>query len=1093
MTELAKQYDPATVEHAVTSRWLETKAFAATPDERDNRYVIMMPLPNVTGALHMGHAMDNVMQDMLTRWHRMAGDNTLWMAGTDHAGIATQSVVEKRIFELEGKNRHDIGRDELVRRIWEWKDQYQARIVTQQQGMGCGCDWDRQRFTMDDMCARAVRHTFFRMFKEGLIYQGDRLVNWDCHLQTAVADDELYKKTVNGHFWHLRYPVLDPKAGEPTHIIVATTRPETMLGDTAVACHGEPRKTLESHIRKTEERLANAAAKDKADIEIELKGLRERMETVIPDLETIAAMARDGRKIMLPLMDREIPLICDEWAKPELGSGCVKITPAHDPNDYDVWRRHQKEIEVINVLSPDGTMGPKAGMYAGLDRFKARKQVVADFEAKDLLEKIEDRVIEIDHSDRSKTIIEPYLSKQWFVKMDDVDGGIVCGPGTKNEFKSPGLAQAAIDAADGEWETKTGRKVSFHPDQDRYHKIFHSWLVEKRDWCISRQLWWGHRIPVWSGTFERDKLLNVSGMLPQGDRADIAAWAVLLDDKGEDTRRVSVAEAIELAKADHPETAKMRVLVSFLDPASESQIAPMLGAFGLKADPDVLDTWFSSALWPHSTLGWPNASNAPINDGQSPTAAEGDRPDTLDYYFPGSCLVTGRDIISLWVARMVVMGLYNLGDVPFTDVFLHANILDGKGDRMSKSKGNGVDPMDMIEQYGADAMRYVMCEMQTGTQDIRLPVQAKSPFVEGEVIDMTKAKASRHQGCFIDPNTKKEFDMVGLMADQGVPSAKALCERMEVGRNFCNKLWNAARFAFMNLEGTSFETRELKDLEVEDRWILSRLSHATDTVQKGLETYNPSMALNAARDFFWNELCDWYLELIKPRMRDEAAAPVARQVLAACLDQILRLLQPFVPFITEELFEKLGEIVPERGITEPLPKAAQLVHAAWPVADHSWRDEATDAQITFMQDVVTAVREARARYQVPPSKKVPVQIKAQGDSADRLNAVHALMGHITNAETLEISADITQPKGSAVAVVHDIEAFVLGVIDPEKERAKLEKQKAKLIGQITGIEKKLSNEKFVSKAPPAVVEKEKKALDDLRTQLASIEQSLDSL
>jgi valyl-tRNA synthetase len=432
MTELAKQYDPATVEPDVTARWLDRKAFSATPDERENRYVVMMPLPNVTGALHMGHAMDNVMQDLLTRWHRMQGDNTLWMAGTDHAGIATQSVVEKRLFELEGKTRHDIGREALVERIFQWKDQYQQRIVRQQQAMGCGCDWDRQRFTMDEVCARAVRHTFFALFRDGLIYQGDRLVNWDCHLQTAVADDELYKQTVDGHFWHLRYPVIDPKPDEPTFIVVATTRPETMLGDTAVACHPDPRGQLEALIKRTEERLAAAPQRERADIEAELERLRERRQTHVPLLETIARMAREGRQLMLPLQQRPIPLILDEWPKPELGSGCVKITPGHDPNDYEVWQRHRERIEIRNILSPDGTLSTAAGEgYAGLDRFDARKKVVAELEALGLLESVEERSIEIDHSDRSKTIIEPYLSKQWFVRMGDVEGGIVCGRGTQ--------------------------------------------------------------------------------------------------------------------------------------------------------------------------------------------------------------------------------------------------------------------------------------------------------------------------------------------------------------------------------------------------------------------------------------------------------------------------------------------------------------------------------------------------------------------------------------------------------------------------------------------------------------------------------------
>ncbi len=1081
MTELAKQYDPSTIEPAITQRWLETKAFAAHPDKRDERYVIMMPLPNVTGALHMGHAMDNVMQDMLTRWHRMLGHNSLWMAGTDHAGIATQSVVEKRLFELEGKTRHDLGREELVNRIWAWKDQYQERIVGQQQAMGCSCDWDRQRFTMDDVCARAVRETFFKMFRDGLIYQGDRLVNWDCALQTAVADDELYKETVHGNFYHLKYPVIDPKDGEPTHIIVATTRPETMLGDTAVACHGEPEKAIDAVIAETEARLQKAPGKDKPAIEEELERLRERKSTHLPLLETIAAMAKDGRQVMLPLQNRTIPIITDEWAKPELGSGCVKITPAHDPNDYEVWGRHKDDIDIINILEPDGTLNDNAGAYAGKDRFDARKQVMADLDGQGLVDRIEDRDIEIDHSDRSKSIVEPYLSKQWFVKMSDVEGGIVLGRGTENEFRSPGLAQAAIDAADPTWKSKTGRNVGFHPDQDRYWKIFHSWLVEKRDWCISRQLWWGHRIPVWRGTLERDRILSLRDAVTSFAQQDgVAAWVTLPDGT-----QATPADAFTTLDGDES-IARVDVQVCFLDAEKDKQLGPILSSGGLELDPDVLDTWFSSALWPHSTLGWPDPATAPINDGQAPLGAQDNADDCLSYYYPGSCLVTGRDIITLWVARMVLTGLYNLGDVPFTDVFLHATILDGKGERMSKSKGNGIDPVDIIQHYGADAMRYVLCEMQTGTQDIRLPVQAISPF-DGEPIEMATAKATSKQGVFLDPRTGKEFDVVGLYEDQGIPGAKAISQRFEIGRNFCNKLWNASRFAFMNLgESTKFEPHDAKDLALEDRWILSRLADTIEAANRGLEAYNPSVAIGAVRDFFWNELCDWYLEVIKPRMNDDASGPAARQVLAASLDQVLRLLHPFVPFITEELWTKLGEQAPQRGVDRELTGADLLCHAQWPEARGEWRDESLEAAFSFMQDVVTNIREVRARYQVPPRQSAPVRIKASGASAEQLTACAALIQNMANADSIEIDAGVTKTDDAATAVVRDVEIFVTGVVDPAEEAKKLAKQREKLQQKIDGLKKKLSNQGFVEKAPPAVVEKERATLAELEAQLDAL-------
>ncbi|MEM7199930.1 MAG: valine--tRNA ligase [Planctomycetota bacterium] len=1086
MTELSKQYDPRTVEPRSTERWLEAKAFAAAPKAGVTPYVIMMPLPNVTGALHMGHAIDNVMQDLLIRWHRMMGDNALWMAGTDHAGIGTQAVVEKRLFELEGKTRHDLGREALVQRIWEWKGQYQERIVRQQQAMGCSCDWDRQRFTMDAMCARSVRRMFFAMFRDGLIYQGHRLVNWDCQLQTAVADDELYKKAVQGHFWHLRYPVIDPQPGEPTHIVVATTRPETMLGDTAVACHPDPAAALTAATEQARAKLDAAPAKERDEAAAELERLQERAKTHLPQLQTIAAMARNGRQIMLPLQERTIPILLDEWAKPELGSGCVKITPAHDPNDYDVWQRHRDEIDAINVLEADGKMSAAAGAdYAGLDRFAARKRVVADLDARGLLDRVEDRTIEIDHSDRSKTIIEPLLSKQWFVRMGDVEGGVLMGRGTEREFRAPGLAQAAIDACDPSWRSASGRQVAFHPD-DRYRRTYIAWLAEKRDWCISRQLWWGHQIPVWRGEVQRQQLLILEGLVqPWLSRDDVTAWLALPDG-----RRLEPTAAFAALREDES-IARADVLVCFRDEGPEAEVAPMLRAAGLEPDPDVLDTWFSSALWPHSTLGWPDPATAELDPGQSPVAAIGDAPDCLSYFYPGSCLVTARDIITLWVARMVLAGLYNLGDVPFTDVFIHANILDGKGERMSKSKGNGIDPVDIIERYGADAMRYVLCELQTGTQDVKLPVQVDSPF-SNQPVDLAKAKHGRSIFTYLCPETGKEFDVIGTV--DGVPKANPYSERFEIGRNFCNKLWNSARFALLNLEGVPFAPRARADLALEDRWILSRLSRARDEVQRQLEAYNPSAALNAARDFFWNELCDWYLELIKPRLRDGAERGQAQQLLATVLDQILRLLHPFVPFVTEEIWGQLRAAAPTRGVDRALPDAELVIRAAWPEARPDWVDADAERTLEQVHDVVTAAREIRARYQVAPSQRVPVVLVAPADRRATLEgAATTLIGRMCGAESVELTDQAPRGKDAATAVVGDVEIFVPGVVDVEAERRKLEKQREQLTARIGGIDKKLANEGFVAKAPPAVVERERQNLAGLRTQLEALEETLRAL
>ena len=1093
-TELPQKYDPKSLEPAVTARWLDQQAFAASPDARDDRYVVMMPLPNVTGALHMGHAMDNVMQDLLIRWHRMRGDNTLWQAGTDHAGIATQAVVEKRLKELEQKTRHDVGRDGLVQRIHDWAAQSQLRIRRQQQAMGCSCDWDRARFTMDEVCARAVRHTFFAMFRDGLIFRGNRLVNWDCALQTAVADDELYKATVQGKFHYLRYPVLDPQPGEPSHVRVATTRPETMLGDTAVAVHPDPTGAMQAAIAAQRRKLADAPAKERDAIQHELDRLQERARDVLPTLVQIATLARRGAKLRLPLVNREIPLILDDWADPTLGTGCVKITPAHDPNDYAVWQRHP-EIGAINVLHPDGRINEHGGRFRGMDRLLARAEVLADLTAAGLLEGIEDRVMEVDHSDRSKTIVEPYLSKQWFVRMADVDGGVVMGRGTDKEFRAAGLAQVALDATAGALppfaDGSARRQVRFHPDQDRYRKMYDQWLAEKRDWCISRQLWWGHRIPVFRGEMAVSALLMFEALLAgQLGRDDLTAWVLLPDGN-----RLTPAEAFAHCKGPHAPTT-VEVQLCCRDAELEAQLQPLLAGAGLELDPDVLDTWFSSALWPHSTLGWPHPASAKVDPGQTALGGDGTRPDSLSYYYPGSCLVTGRDIITLWVARMVLTGLYNLGDVPFTDVFLHATILDGKGERMSKSKGNGIDPLDIIDRYGADALRYVVCELQTGTQDIRLPVQAISPFTKpGEperLVDLATAKAGPYLGTFLDPETRQPMDLIGQYGKEGIAPAKATSERFVVGANFCNKLFNAARFAFLNVEGAPFAPLDPARLPLEDRWILSRLANAIANVQGQLEQYNPSAAIGAARDFFWNELCDWYLEMVKPRFKDgadPAATAVARQVLAAVLDQTLRLLHPFVPFLTETLWSKLRELAPVRGVRAPFADCELLVHAQWPSADGAARDADVEAQIATMQHWCVAIREARARYQVAPRERLAARFCADGDAAAVLRATAPLLAGMAGLGDVAIGADLQRTPDAATVVFGAAKCYLLGVVDLAQEQQKLDKEAEKLRGRIAAIEKKLGNEGFVAKAPPEVIQKERDNLAALQQQLAAVEQS----
>ncbi len=1085
MTEdFPTRYDFEALDTAAIQRWIDEDAFRAGPDERDDTYVIMMPLPNVTGALHMGHAMDNVMQDFLIRWHRMQGDNTLWQPGTDHAGIATQAVVEKRLFELEGKTRHDIGREALVERIFEWKDQYQARIISQQQRMGCSCDWHRQRFTMDPVCSAAVRETFFRLFSDGLVFRGNRLVNWDCHLQTAVSDDEIVTQDVQGHFWYIRYPVIDPRDGEPEYVVVATTRPETMLGDTAVACHPDPEGEIERLLAAAEERLARAPRKEVPEIQAEIDRLQARQADVLPLLVTLRDMAAQGRRVMLPLQEREIPLIVDEWAKPHLGTGSVKITPAHDPNDYDVWQRHLEEIGAVNILEANGTLNANAGRYAGQDRFEARDNCLADLTARGLIDRIEDRVIPIGHSDRSKTPIEPYLSRQWFIRMRDVDGGLVMGRGTANEFTAPGLAQAAIDAVEGNLPPtdRTDRRLTFYPDSDRYAFTYLSWLVEKRDWCISRQLWWGHRIPIWSGSLEGEQLTRFIDAHVEDHGHGTDYWLWFVDD---DEQYYALPQLQIAAQGD---VGRFEVLVCLRNADAEQRLAAEVEAWGLTRDADVLDTWFSSALWPFSTQGWPDPAGAGIEDGQTPLGADGDQLSALDYYYPGSCLVTGRDIITLWVARMIMMGLYNLGDVPFTDSFIHANILDGKGERMSKSKGNGIDPVDIMNRYGADAMRYVLCEMQSGTQDIRLPVQAISPNT-GNLVDLAKAKHGRSIFTFLDPENGDEFDVLGTIPE--LPKATLVSDRFDVGAAFCTKLWNAARFAFLSVGEHDFQPVDLDDLKPEDRWILSRLSRTVGVLDGHLRIYNPSAGIGTVRDFFWSDFCDWYIEMVKPRLKTDDAA--ARSVMALVLDQVLRLLHPFVPFITEALWERLNAQVPQRGLESPLMAADLLMHARWPQQRADWEDDVIEAEFDLLRSVIRTVRDVRARYNVSPRKPLPLAIRAEGAEADTLLRLSPHLVSQAAAEILSIGPDPDRGDLAASGVVGDLEVYVAGVLDPVKERKRLETQKAKVLRHVEQCEGKLGNPGFTGKAPEAVIAKVRGQLAEGQTQLASIEKMLADL
>ena len=1076
-------YDPHAVEGEIYRFWEQGGHFRARPNPDKTPYVIDIPLPNVTGALHLGHALNNTLQDILIRHKRMAGFEALWMPGTDHAGIATQAVVERRLKEEQNLSRHELGREGLVEKIWEWKEQYGERILSQLRKMGFSCDWERTRFTLDEVCAKAVYEVFFRWFKEGLIERGVRLVNWDAHLQTAVADDEVIHETVKGHFWHYRYPILqegneatrqqgiEDAIGRATrdgarlsedYLVIATTRPETMLGDTAVCVHPDD----------------------------------ERYQHLV------------GKTCLLPLMNRPIPIIADGLlAKQEMGTGCVKVTPGHDPKDYDCGLRNN--LPMINILTLDGKINEKGGPYAGLSVYEARRKVVEDLEKLGLMEQIEPYETEIGHSDRSKTPIEPMLSEQWFMKMGE-------------------LAESAMDAV------RDGR-VQFFPQ--RYEKTYLDWLGEKRDWCISRQLWWGHRIPVWRWTSAPAFVdPGASGRL----REALEKGLVVADYQIDSREQQELMTALAQGRAPSIEQVPGILKLCFCPrPKFMAEFSKLAQTLSLAQDPDVLDTWFSSALWPFSTLGWPHGEQATRQQGNKATRHEdtGRRasesspgasmprcldaslpsPADLEYFYPTSTLVTARGIITLWVARMVMTGLYFRGRVPFQHVHIHPIIQDGLGRTMSKSLGNGVDPLDIIQLYGTDALRFTMAQMDTETQDVRLPVKpVKLP--DGRQINSS--------------------------------------EKFELGRNFCNKIWQAATgFVLPNLEGaldsssagppspassrsagppnpassrsagppgpapSDSEVRRYyaprplttKDLALEDHWILSRLAGCIAECDRRLARYQISDVATALYSFFWNDFCDWYVELVKPRLfgRNDAgeivrntdeSARVARQVLAWVLDQALRLLHPITPFLTEALWRKLNQAAPRRGIKTLIEGEPALIRAAWPDAAAWSRDTEIEAELDALQNVIRGLRDTlawinttRAGAKTPAIGKLPrAVIRAAAQLVAGLHEQMPVICRLGRCEAVEIGADLAKPPESATKVFPGIEIFVpiKGLADLDVERRRLTKERDQLAGHISRLKGKLTGEGFVSKAPPAVVERERQRLVELEDKLAALERNL---
>ncbi|OYD85326.1 valine--tRNA ligase [Azospirillum brasilense] len=883
MVMLEKTYRPAEVEEKHYRLWEETGAFAAKTESNGKPYTIMMPPPNVTGSLHMGHALTFTLQDVLTRYNRMRGRDALWQPGTDHAGIATQMVVERNLAK-EGKTRHDFGRDAFIDKVWEWKAESGGTITRQLRRLGASPDWPRERFTMDEGLSRAVRKVFVELHKQGLIYKDKRLVNWDPKLHTAISDLEVEQKEIKGNLWHFRYPI----EGEADRfIVVATTRPETMLGDTGVAVHPED----------------------------------ERYKDLI------------GKNVVLPLVGRLIPIVGDEYADPETGSGAVKITPAHDFNDFEVGRRNN--LAAINIMDRDaritGEEVPEA--YRGLDRYEARKKVVAELEALGLLEKIEPHTHMVPHGDRSGVAIEPWLTDQWYVDAAT-------------------LAKPAIEAVE------TGKTV-FVPKQ--WENTYFEWMRNIQPWCISRQIWWGHQIPAWYG--------------PDGH--------------------------------------------FFVEETEEAAIAAAKAHYGqdvaLTRDQDVLDTWFSSALWPFSTLGWP------------------DETPELARYYPTDVLVTGFDIIFFWVARMMMMGLHFMKDVPFRTVYIHALVRDEKGQKMSKSKGNVIDPLELIDQYGTDALRFTLTAMAAQGRDIKLAVS-----------------------------------------------------RVEGYRNFATKLWNAARYTQMNGVAPVPGFKPVGLTQTVNRWIVGALAEAAKKVGESIEAYKFNEAANTAYAFTWGTFCDWYLEFTKPILNgaDEAAIAETRATTAWVLDEILHMLHPLMPFITEELWEQLST-----------DRANRLISARWPEHGAELIDPAARDEMDWVVRAISSVRSMRSEMNVPPAAQIELKLKDAGpESLKRLDTHRDLilrMGRLASAEPLSGAV----PK-SAVQAVLDEATLILpleGIVDLDKERARLTKEIEKLSGEIKKIDAKLSNEQFVAKAPEEVIEEQRDRRDTAEQARDKLQKALEML
>ena len=929
MSEYAmdKAYQPADMEPRVYRVWEERGYFS--PGGDGPAYCIMIPPPNVTGTLHMGHAFQDTIMDALTRYHRMRGHQTLWQPGTDHAGIATQMVVERQLAG-EGKSRRDLGREAFLERVWAWKEQSGDRIQNQLRRLGSSVDWARERFTMDEGLSKAVTEVFVRLFDEGLIYRGKRLVNWDPVLHTALSDLEVISTEESGSLWHLRYPLV---SGEG-HLVVATTRPETMLGDTAVAVH------------PADERYAEHV----------------------------------GQHVELPLTGRRIPIIADEYVDPEFGSGCVKITPAHDFNDYEVWARHQETLAdqphggLFNILTANAEINHDApAAYAGLDRYQARSRIVGDLEAAGLLERIDEHKLMVPRGDRSGEAVEPFLTDQWFVKA---------GP----------LAAPAIEAVE------SGR-IRFIPEN--WSKTYFQWMHNIQDWCISRQLWWGHRIPAW---YDADGGIHVG-------------------------RNEKEARA-------------------------RSGLGPDVELF---QDEDVLDTWFSSALWPFSTLGWPEQTRE------------------LRTFYPTSVLVTGFDIIFFWVARMIMMGLKFAGDVPFREIYIHGLIRDQDGQKMSKSKGNVLDPLDLIDGVDLDTL---LEKRTTGLMQPQLKPRiekaTRKEFPEG--IPQFGADALRFTFAALASNGRDiRFDL----------------KRIEGYRNFCNKIWNAARYVLMNIEVTPVESSD-QDVALPDRWIRSRLGATLAEVRRQFAAYRLDLASQAIYEFTWHEYCDWYLELSKPLLQDpqrsEAEKNSTRANLVLVLENLLRCLHPMIPFITEEIWQR---VAPAAGVS-----GDSIMLQPWPSEDEFARDEEAESQLAWVRQFVLGIRQIRGEMDIPPSRQLPVLLQDAGAAdKDLLDSQNAYLHSLAKLESIRVLEPGEEAPASATALLGEMKILVpmAGLIDLDAERDRLSKNHERKQKDAERSRRKLQNEKFVSNAPASVVQKEKDRLAELERDISELESRIERL